>query len=166
MPIQHIFTKREQRIVSGETKERLMEKAASFWNTRGYRVNFQGPFLLHGENYESHLGIRKVVDLSITDYGQGSAVDLTVSATVGETEVAVGAVGLLVLPLAAVVVGGVSWLDYDQSANREIMQFWQAMYEVPPAETAHAPQVLKCDSCGAVLDKDSHFCKECGAKVE
>jgi hypothetical protein len=164
MPIQHVFTKREQRIVSGQDREKLVQKAASFWNTRGYKVDFTGPFLFHAENFESHLGIRKVVDLSITDYGEASAVDLTVSATVGDTEVAVGAAGLLLIPLAAVVVGGVSWLDYDQSANREISEFWQMMLAgTSPPQTQKGE---RCENCGTPLDPDSVFCKKCGVKVQ
>jgi hypothetical protein len=167
MPLQHLFTKREQRIISGDRKERLIEKAANFWKMKGYRIDFRGPFLFHAENFESHLGLRKVVDLSVSDYNEAAAVDLTLSATLGDTETAVGALGIIVLPLAAVVVGGISYLDYDQAANREITEFWQMILSAPGA-SAHmssTPSPSRCPNCGALLDVDSIFCKVCGTKV-
>jgi hypothetical protein len=166
MPIQYLFTKKEQRILAGENKEELIQRAAWYWNSKGYRVDFRGPFLFHAEHFESHLGLRKVVDLSITDYNKDFAVDLTLSATLGDTGAVVGAVGVMVLPVAAVVVGGLSYLDYDQNANRDIMEFWQMMLSHPGTQSPPKPEAQECGSCGATLDKDSAFCKRCGTKVE
>ncbi len=166
MPLQHLFTKREQRIVSGGTKEELVQKAAGYWSNRGYRVEFHGPFLFHAEHFESRLGLRKVIDLSITDYNKDSAVDLALSATLGDTGAVVGGIGLLVIPVAAIVVGGVSYLDYDQSANAEIADFWRMMLTQPsgtPSQTS--PTGKKCPNCGSMNDLDSSFCRKCGTKL-
>jgi hypothetical protein len=165
MPIQYLFTKKEQRILAGEDKEELIQRAAKYWNGKGYRVDFRGPFLFHAEQFESHLGLRKVVDLSITDYNQAFALDLTLSATLGDTGALVGAVGVLVIPVAAVVVGGLSYLDYDQNANRDIMEFWQVMFSSPGAHSQPKSEGQECTSCGATLDQESAFCKKCGARV-
>jgi len=32
MPLQHLFTKREQRIIAGASKEDLVQKSAAYWN--------------------------------------------------------------------------------------------------------------------------------------
>ncbi|HTY46909.1 MAG TPA: zinc-ribbon domain-containing protein [Methanomassiliicoccales archaeon] len=165
MPLQHLFTKREQRIVSGGSKEELVQRAAGYWANRGYRLEFRGPFLFHAEHFESHIGLRKVVDLSVSDYNKDSAVDLSLSATLGDTGAIVGGIGLLVLPVAAIVVGGVSYLDYDQSANVEIADFWRAMLAMPIASGAAQQPIKRCPSCGTLNEPDSSFCRKCGTKL-
>lgn len=165
MPLQHLFTKREQRIVSGITKESVVEKSAAYWAQNGYRISFYGPYQMHGEHVESRLGLRQVVDLSVNDFNKDISIDLSLSATLGDTEAVVGVVGLVVLPLAAVVIGGVSYLDYDTSANRSISNYWNFIFGSGSGQTVQVvPQ--KCKSCGALLDTDAAFCKRCGTKVE
>lgn len=165
MPLQHLFTKREQRIIAGITKEALVEKSASYWTQGGYRITFYGPYQMHGEHVESRLGLRQVIDLNVTDFNLDVAVDLSLSATLGDTEAVVGAVVLVAIPLAAVVVGGASYLDYDQRANWSIANYWNSIYGTGGTPQPQQAVPLKCKSCGAALDHDSRFCKSCGTKV-
>ncbi len=166
MPLQHLFTKREQRILFGASKEDLVQRSATYWNQKGYRINFLGPYQFQGVNVESHLGLRQVVELNVTDYNQNLAVDLSLSATLGDTEAIVGAIGLVLLPLAAVAVGGLSYFDYDQRANSDISSFWAFIFNTGIGVQPQQAVPSKCRSCGAPLDFDSKFCKTCGAKVD
>jgi zinc-ribbon domain len=165
MPLQHLFTKREQRIIANATKEDLVQRSAAYWGQKGYRINFYGPYQVHGEHVESRLGLRQVIDLNITDFNQNVAVDLSLSATLGDTEAVVGAVGLLLIPLAAVVVGGISYIDYDQSATASIAGYWSSIFNMEGAVQPQQVVPLKCRSCGTALEPDSKFCKNCGERV-
>jgi hypothetical protein len=162
MPLTHLFTKREQRIISGVSKEDLVQRSATYWNQRGYTINFLGPFQFQGVQTESHLGLRQAVDLNITDFNQNFAIDLSLSATLGDTGAVVGAIGLVIFPLAAVAVGGISYIDYDQRAAASIAGYWVFIFNTGSQQVVPT----KCKSCGAALDQDSKFCKSCGAKVE
>jgi len=162
MPLTHLFTKREQRIISGVSKEDLVQRSATYWNQKGYMINFFGPYQFQGVHTESHLGLRQVVDLNITDFNQNSAIDLSLSATLGDTGAVVGAIGLVILPLAAVAVGGISYIDYDQKATASIASYWAFIFSTGSQQVVP----MKCKACGASLDQDSKFCKSCGSKVE
>ncbi|MDD1756383.1 MAG: zinc ribbon domain-containing protein [Methanomassiliicoccales archaeon] len=166
MPLQHLFTKREQRIIANATKEDLVQRSAAYWGQKGYRINFYGPYQMHGEHVESRLGLRQVIDLNIADFNQNVAVDLSLSATLGDTEAVVGAVGLLLIPLAAVVVGGISYIDYDQSATASIAGYWSSIFNMGGPVQPQQVVPLKCRSCGTPLEPDSKFCKNCGTKVD
>jgi hypothetical protein len=166
MPLQHLFTKREQRIIAGVAKEQLVQTSTAYWGQKGYRINFWGPYQLHGENIESRLGLRQVIDLNITDFNQNVAIDLSLSATLGDTEAVVGAVGLVLIPLAAVVVGGLSYIDYDQRAIESIGGYWNTIFATSGPGQPQQVVPLKCRSCGVLLEIDAKFCKNCGAKVE
>jgi len=166
MPLQHLFTKREQRILSGVTKEDLVQRSATYWNQKGYRVNFYGPYQFQGVHVESKLGLRQVVELNVTDYSQNVAIDLSLSATLGDTEAIVGVIGLVLIPIAAVAVGGLSYIDYDNSATADIANYWSYIYSIGAGAQPQMVVPLRCKTCGASLDHDSKFCKNCGSKVE
>lgn len=166
MPLQHLFTKREQRTIAGFSKEDLVQRSTTYWSQKGYRINYYGPYQIHGEHLESKLGLRQVIDINITDFNQNLAIDLSLSATLGDTGAIVGAVGLVLLPLAAVVVGGISYIDYDQSATASIAGYWSFVFNVGGTGQPYQVVPLKCKSCGTPLDQDSKFCKSCGAKVD
>jgi hypothetical protein len=166
MPLQHLFTKREQRILSGVTKEDLVQRSATYWNQKGYRANFFGPYQFQGVHVESKLGLRQVIELNVTDYNQNVAVDLSLSATLGDTEAIVGVIGLVLIPIAAVAVGGLSYIDYDNSATSVIAGYWSYIYSYGDGAQPQTVVPLKCKSCGAPLDQASKFCKNCGTKVD
>jgi hypothetical protein len=119
---------------------------------------------MHAEQFESRLGLRQTMDLYVSDYNQDVAVDLSLSATLGDTEAVVGVVGLFVVPLAVVAVGGISYYEYGERANKVISNYWTFLFS-QGAETQQAVP-RKCASCGAPLEPDSRFCRHCGTKTE
>ncbi len=144
----------------------LMEKVTSFWRQNQFNVTFPAPFQMHGEQFYTRIGLRRVADIWIYDQGNDVAVDLSFSATLGDTEAAVGVVGAVLLLPVTVLVGAVSYLDYEKDADQLINGFWNYMgpYSAPPEPPPQ--QVINCSSCGTTLDWNSKFCKNCGVKVE
>jgi hypothetical protein len=128
------------------------------------------------------------VDVYAVDEGQNTGVDLTFSAELTDEGAVVGVVGaILVLPIT-VAVGAVSYMEYENDAQRLMNEFWSYLYAfpknptfpsgAPPSPTwaegqtaqpavqfTAPPQPRSCPSCKSSLDRDSKFCKYCGAKV-
>lgn len=167
MPIQHLFTKREQRILAGRDKQELIDRSAAYWRNAGYSINFYGPFVMHAERVESHLGLRQTVDLTVSDYNRDQVVDISVSATVGDIETVAGVVGVVVVPLAAVAVGAVSYIDYDTRATAAMRDYWIYLYNLTPEQLATLPASgkVRCPNCGTEIEADSKFCRSCGRQL-
>ncbi len=186
--IRNLFTKRDHRNVSGITKEQVMQAAGWFWRSRQFGITFTSPFSLRGGQFYSKLGLRQSVDIYAVDEGQNTGVDLTFSAELTDEGAVVGVVGaILVLPIT-VAVGAVSYVEYENDAQRLMNEFWSYLYAfpknptfpsgAPPSPTwaegqtaqpavqfTAPPQPRSCPSCKSSLDRDSKFCKYCGAKV-
>ncbi len=166
MPFQRLFTRRSVRIYSNQSKEMVMEKVANFWRQNQFYVSFPAPFQMHAEQFFTRIGLRRVADVWIYDQGNDVAVDLSFSATLGDTEAAVGLVGaVLLLPVTA-VVGAVSYLDYQSDADQLVNGFWNYMgpYTIP--QEPQQGYLPTCKTCGTSLDWGSNFCRNCGVKVE
>lgn len=185
--IRNLFTKNDHRVLPNITKEQAVEGAAWYWRSRQFGVSFSSPYALTGTQFYSKLGLRQQVLVSCFDMSTGVGVDVTFSAELTDEGALVGAVGaVLVLPVA-VAVGAVSYIEYENDANRMINDFWTYMssYSLDrrPPQGAHpvtelaqgqsgagtAPRAeeasRKCSGCGAVADHDSTFCKHCGARL-
>ena len=114
-------------------------------------------------------------------------VDINLSAELTDEGTAIGIVGaVLVLPLT-VAVGAVSYIEYENDANRLIAEFWSYLHAFPgnpqpPSGPAQSPSWAKgqaaqpsgpapsatartCPSCGVPADADAKFCKGCGTKL-
>lgn len=183
--IKNLFTKRDHRSISGITKEQAVQAAAWFWRSRQFGITFSSPLSLRGEQYYSKLGLRQSVDVWVADEGSGTGVDLSFSASLTDEGAAVGVVGAVLLLPVTVAVGAVSYIEYENDAQRLMSDFWSYIYNFqkdpsPPAGPALPPTWAQgqpaqpiaqaqpsraCASCGAQLDADSKFCKMCGAKI-
>jgi len=174
MPFQRLFTRRSVRTFYNQTKESLTEKTAAFWRQNQFQVSFPQQYYMHGEQYFSKIGLRRVVDVWFYDQGEDVAVDLSFSATLGDAEAAVGLIGAVILLPVTAVVGAVSYLDYANDADHLIDLFWRYMgpfttavpAPAPPHPAAPSQPAVSCRDCGSTLDPDSQFCKRCGARVD
>ena len=186
--IKNLFTKHDHRSIPGITKEQVMQAAGWFWRSRQFGITYTTPFSLKGGQFYSKLGLRQSVDVYAVDDGQNTGVDITLSAELTDEGAVVGVVGaLLVLPVT-VAVGAVSYIEYENDAQRLMNEFWNYVYAfpknpVPPSgpspppswvqgqtsqpamQFTAPPQPKSCPSCKSSLDLDSKFCKYCGARV-
>ena len=158
--------RRSVRAYADQSKELLIEKATNFWRRNQFSLTHPGPFQMHGEQYYAQIGLRRVVDISMCDQGNDVSIDLSFSATLGNTEAMIGVVGAIVfLPLTA-LVAAVSYLDYEKNADQLINDFWNYMGPYSGNPESQPKQVATCFSCGTALDLNSKFCKNCGVKIE
>jgi hypothetical protein len=178
LPFRQLFTKREQHFYEGVKKEQMVEKASSFWYQSRFSVSFPAQFQIHGENVETKIGLRQVVDVWVIDSGSSVTVDLMFSAMLGDQETAVGVVGaIIILPVAA-VVGAVSYLEYENDARNLMNTFWGyldslatsmggRMTQPSPPTTVSAGSVPgpPCPKCGLTTEGDAIFCKRCGERL-
>ncbi len=186
--IKDLFTKRNHRSIPRLTKEQAMQASAWFWRSRQFGVNFTSPYSLHGEQYYSKLGLRQSIDVYATGEGKDSGVDLSFSAELTDAGGVAGLAGAVIwLPLT-VAVGAVSFIQYENDAQRLMMDFWSYLEGFPrnpkppegPAPVpswaqppkpqpvgspAGAQATKECPLCGAKIDTDSVFCKHCGTRL-
>ena len=185
--IKNLFTKRDHRSVSGLTKEQAMQAASWFWRSRQFGVNFSAPYSVHGEQFYSKLGLRQSIDVFAVDEGGSVGVDLQLSAELTDTGGLVGIAGAVIWLPITVAVGAVSYIEYENDAQRLMSEFWSYLYSFPknpqppsgpvplpswaqgqsvqPFAPGAPPPARTCPSCGTVPDPDAKFCKRCGAKL-
>jgi hypothetical protein len=186
--IKNLFTKRDHRSLQGMTKEQAMQASSWFWRSRQFGINFTSPFSVHGEQFFSKLGLRQSVDVFATDEGSGVGVDLSFSAELTDVGGIAGIVGVVIWWPIAVAGGAVSYIEYENDAQRLMGEFWSYLQSFPanpqppagpaplPTWAQGAPQPVGapqgvssaaalCPKCGAALDSDSVYCKRCGTKL-
>jgi hypothetical protein len=165
MPIQRLFSRRDARTFPNTTKEDVITRVSEFLRQAQFRIDFVAPFQLHAEQFYQKLGLRRVMDVWVSDSGTGTVVSIDFSATLGDAETAVGLVGaVLYLPLA-VAVGAVSYLDYEADANAMMQSLWAYLSSGQPAPGGAPTMPRRCGNCGQPLDPDARFCKRCGAQA-
>lgn len=185
--IRNLFTKHDHRPIAEITKEEVMQAASYYWRFNDFGISFATPYSMQGSQFYSKLGLRQSLSLYLVDEGSQIGVDLSLSAELTDEGAAVGIVGaILVLPLT-VAVGAVSYIEYDNDAQRLINGFWHYLYgfkknPTPPAgqpyvpswaQGAPAPQSAAptagapraCPKCAAQIDSGDVFCKRCGEKL-
>jgi len=162
LPLQHLFTKREQRVLANAQKEWVLDRAREFWTQRGFSIYFNTPFQMHAEQHYSNLFLRQAVDLWVSDYRDDVSVDLMYSATMGDNDTVAGILVLGAMPAAALAVGAASYCQYDEAANRSISEFWASLYAQAGGGQPATPQRTLCTQCSTLNDPDAKFCKGCG----
>ncbi len=185
--IKNLFTKHDHRPITEITKDEVMQASSYFWRFNNFGISFSSPYSMQGSQYYSKLGLRQSISLHLVDEGPQIGVDLSLSAELTDQGAAVGVIGaILVLPLT-VAVGAVSYIEYDNDAQRLISGFWQYLYgykknprppegqpyvpswaQGPPAPQAASSQTgvpRACPKCAAQVDSSDVFCKKCGAKL-
>jgi len=187
--IKSLFTKRDHRAVPGLTKEQAMQAASWFWRSRNFGVNFTAPFSVHGEQFFSKLGLRQAIDVWAADEGQTVGVDVSFYAELTDVGAVAGVAGLIILWPVALVGGAVSYIEYENDAQRLMSEFWSYLNVFPknpqppsgpaplppwaqgqqPLQTPGAPPATastkECAKCSGKNDLDSKFCKYCGEKL-
>lgn len=185
--IKNLFTKHDHRSMPGITKEQAMQAAAWFWRSRQFSVGFTSPHSLQGAQFYSKLGLRQSINVFVVDEGPNVGIDLSLSAELTDEGAAVGLVGAVVLFPVTLVVGAVSYMEYENDAQRLIAEFWSYAAAFPknpqpptgpvpppswaqgqqaqPSPPTAAPAARLCPGCNAPMDPDSKFCKYCGTKL-
>ena len=190
--IKSLFTKHDQRTIPGLTKEQAMQAASWFWRSRNFGLNFTSPYSVHGEQFYSKLGLRQAIDVWAADEAQHVEVHVSFSAELTDMGAVAGVAGLIILWPVALVGGVVSYVEYENDAQRLMNEFWSYLNAFPknpqapptpaplPAWAAgQAPQqpsyqqaapppppaTKECPKCAGKNDLDSGYCKHCGAKL-
>jgi len=187
--IKSLFTKRDHRVIPGLTKEQAMQAASWFWRSRNFGVNFTAPYSVHGEQFYSKLGLRQMIDVWTADEAQMVGVDVSFSAELTDVGAVAGVAGLIILWPVALVGGAVSYMEYENDAQRLMSEFWSYLNSFqknpqPPSAPAPLPTwaqgqqplqtpvpaqsaapAKECAKCAGKNDLDSKFCKYCGEKL-
>jgi len=187
--IKSLFTKRDHRTIPGLTKEQAMQAAGWFWRSRSFGVNFTSPYSVHGEQFYSKLGLRQSIDVWAADEGKDVGVDVSFSAELTDVGAVAGIAGLVILWPVALVGGAVSYIEYENDAQRLMTEFWSYINAFPknpqppsapaplpawaqgqqPLQAPVAPQTppptKECPKCAGKNDVDGKFCKFCGEKL-
>ncbi|MBI0582614.1 MAG: zinc ribbon domain-containing protein [Methanomassiliicoccus sp.] len=164
MPLQRLFVRRDARSYPSLSVDGAADRVGTFLGQAQFQVFRVGPQQFHGEQYFQKLGLRRAIDVWINAQDGGSVVTAEISATLGDTEAAVGLVGAIIYLPLAVAVGAVSYIDYERDANSLMMALWTYLSSPgAPGEGVRAER--RCGNCGAVLETDARFCKYCGTQV-
>ena len=118
--IKNLFTKHDHRSMPGITKEQAMQAVAWFWRSRQFSVGFTSPYSLQGAQFYSKLGLRQSINVFVVDEGPSVGIDLSLSAELTDEGAAVGLVGAVVLFPVTLAVGAVSYIEYENDAQRLI----------------------------------------------
>jgi hypothetical protein len=146
--------------------EDAVSLVGTFLTQAQFQVFTVGPYQLHAEQFFQKLGLRRAMDIWVSRQDGAAVVTAEISATLGDTEAAVGLIGAIIYLPLAVAVGAFSYIDYEQDANALLMSMWGYLASSGPRSSAQeAPQERRCGNCGLALDPDARFCKRCGAQV-
>jgi len=140
--LKNLFTKRDHRLVPGVTKEQAMQAASWYWRSRQFGVSFASPYSMSAGQFYSKLGLRQSIYLYAVDEGPTVAVDISLSAELTDEGAAVGLVGAVLLLPVTVVVGAVSYMEYENDAARLLNDFWGYMNSFPKNPQPPAPAPL------------------------
>jgi hypothetical protein len=176
--IRNLFSMHDHRPVNGVTKEQAVQASAWFWRSRNFGVNFASPFSFSGARFESKLGLRQSVSVYVVDEGDNVGVDVMFSAELTDEGAVLGAVGAVVFLPAAAAVGAVSYVEYENDAQRLLGEFWTHLYAFPKDDGAKASKAAAgkaskggrgagrtCPGCETKQDGDAKYCKHCGIKL-
>ncbi|MEM2891866.1 MAG: zinc ribbon domain-containing protein [Thermoplasmata archaeon] len=168
--IKNLFSKREHRNMQGVTKEEVMQASARFWRSRNFGVNFTAPYSLHCEQFQSKLGLRQSVDVIAVEEGAGTGVDLSFSAELTDAGAVAGIATAVIVPVVTVAVGAISYVEYENDAQRMMAEFWSHLASLPrgpqpPQGPASAESSRACPHCGAPAEGAGSFCRFCGTRL-
>lgn len=171
--IKNLFTKKEHRNMHGVTKEEVMQASARFWRSRNFGVNFTAPYSLHCEQFQSKLGLRQSVDVIAVEEGDGTGVNLLFSAELTDAGAVAGIATAVIVPVVTLAVGAVSYVEYENDAQRLMAEFWSHLVALPrgprppeeptSAESSRVATPRACPHCGAPAEGTGSFCRFCGA---
>lgn len=143
-----------------------MEGVRKFLGQAEFQFYNVSPYQVHGEQFYQRLGLRRTIDIWVSPVGEGSLVTAEISASLGDAEAAVGLIGAVVYLPLAVAVGAVSYLDYERDASSLMTSLWTYLVTVEGQPSKEGGgEVTRCSNCGILLDPDSRYCKQCGARV-
>lgn len=165
-----MLRKRDYRIFKGVPAAYLYPAAYDFWSRKGLEVYEVAPLRLAGRSYHTKIGLRRKVEITMTEVEGDTHIELEFRATIGSTGVVGGVVAAAIwLPLA-VIGGAASYVKYEDDAKRLISSFWHHLETItdtrsfptvhPPV--APAPQTIPCTHCGMALPQTWKACPYCG----
>lgn len=178
-----MFEKRDYRIVPGAKAADVWAKTWDWWQRAGFALYHVGPNHFTGASYYSNLGLRREVEVRLTEANGALYVDLGFRARITDEGAVGGAVAAVVFFPVAAVGGAVSWSQYESDANNLMWSFWQFLaqatgkpsqilglsplpygqpYAVTPPPPA-TPAARACAKCGAGMAADWKACPYCGA---
>lgn len=181
-----MLERRDYRVVPGVRAADVWSKAWDWWQRAGFALQHMGPNQFRGTSVYSKIGLRREVEVRLTEANEALYVDLAFRAHFTEAGVVGGAVAAVLFWPVAVVGGALSWSEYENEANALLMSFWYFLWQTtgtpsqilfatappfgtpyavtpPPAPPATAAKA--CGKCGAGLASAWKACPYCGQLV-
>ncbi len=176
-----MLEKRDYRVIAGARAAEVWAKSWEWWQRAGFAVYQVGPNHLTGASYYSNLGLRREIEIRLTEANDALYADLAFRAQITNEGAVGGAVAAVLFWPVAAVGGAVSWSQYENDANALIWGYWQFLWQLtgkpsqilglsplpygtpytvtppPPAAPARV-----CAKCGAGLAAEWKACPYCG----
>ena len=159
MAIQRLFVRRERKAYKAPI-EGLSDKIHVFLEQAGFVIDNISISSMHGEQSFDKLGLKRTMDIWISDSEGLATVNVECSATLENSKAAVGLIGAVLMLPVAVVAGAVSYLDYDKDAEYLITSLWDYL-----DTNSMSISTKRCGNCGLELRPAARFCMRCGAQV-
>jgi len=180
-----VFEKRDYRVLPGAKAADVWAKTWDWWQRAGFALYHVGPNHFTGASYYSNLGLRREVEVRLTDANEALYVDLGFRARLTDEGAVGGAVAAVVFFPVAAVGGAISWSQYENDANNLMWNYWHFLWQttgkpsqilaVTPlpfgtpypvmAPPPSAPAAKVCSKCGAGLAADWKACPYCSTPV-
>ncbi len=179
-----VLEKRDYRAINGTKLNDVWAQTVDWWQRAGFAIYHVGPGHLTGASYYSKIGLRREIELRLTEHEGSLYVDLSFRARIMDEGAVGGAVTAVLFWPVAAVGGAISWSEYDNEANALIWNYWVFLSQVtgkplqlppayaPPSGVPYAPSpqaqpapVRRCSKCGTGLATDWKACPNCGQLV-
>ncbi len=138
-----------------------------------------------GASYYSNLGLRREVEVRLSETNGALYVDLGFRARLTDEGAVGGVVAAVVFLPVAAVGGAISWSQYENDANNLMWNYWHFLWQttgkpsqilaVTPlpfgtpypimSPASSAPAARACTKCGAGLAVDWKACPYCSTPV-
>ncbi len=182
-----MFERQEIWYFDAPTPKDLFDSAWKTLSAAGFPLTPTSGFGFQGKSVSPTWGLHRLVEVMVTPWNQGAAVQVRFRAAPTDEGLAVGVVGAIVFLPVAVVGGAISWDKYNNDWTEVRTRLWSALQQTPGArpsswapppptppaapppaapQTATAPSAgSSCPSCKAPQPLGAKFCNQCGATI-